>query len=79
MDSYLITTAADLRREELLREAQQSRLVAQVRDPHELRHRIGDALIRVGRRLSDEPLGPATPVSRGPSGPARNRPRGRTA
>ncbi|MEV6631202.1 hypothetical protein AB0M54_10660 [Actinoplanes sp. NPDC051470] len=79
MYPYPINTAADLRRDDLLRQAEQSRLVAQVRDPHQLRHRIGDALIRVGRRLADEPPAPASPVSRGPQGPARNRPRGRTA
>lgn len=79
MDSYLVTTAADHHRQELLRAAEKSRLVAQVRDPHQLRHRIGDALIRVGRRLADEPLAPATPLGRGPAGPARNHPRNRTA
>jgi hypothetical protein len=54
MYPYLITTAADLRREELLREAEEARLVAEVRDPHPWRHRIGDALIKFGRVLAEE-------------------------
>ena len=79
MYPYPVDAVAGLRREELLREAEQSRLVAQVRDPHQFRHRIGDVLIRVGRRLADEPPAPPAPVSRGPQGPARNRPRNRIA
>ena len=55
MNDYLISTAAQLRREDLLREAEHARLVASVREPHALRHRVGAGLIGLGRLLADEP------------------------
>jgi hypothetical protein len=55
MNEYLISTAAEWHRDDLLREAEQARRATSVREPHQLRHRLGDGLIRLGRRLADEP------------------------
>ena len=55
MNDYLISTAARLHREELLREAEHARLAGSVREPHALRHSVGAGLIRLGRLLADEP------------------------
>jgi hypothetical protein len=55
MNEYLISAAAELRRADLLREAEHARRAASVREPHQLRHRLGAGLIGLGRRLADEP------------------------
>ena len=65
MYSYLISTTARLRTDELLREADRARLVSAVRERHAWRHRVGRGLIRVGRALNDEPAEmPARPRAR---------------
>ena len=55
MNSYLTSTTAELRREELLREAAHERLATSLRDRHPWRRRVGQGLIHVGRLLADEP------------------------
>ena len=55
MNDYLISTVAQLHRQELLREAEHARLATSVREPHALRHRLGAGLIRLGRLVADEP------------------------
>jgi hypothetical protein len=62
MFPYLISATAELHQQELLRNAERARLVAAVRDRHALRHRMGQRLIRVGRRLADEPADRGAPV-----------------
>jgi len=55
MDMYPISTAAELHRGDLLREAQHERLAASFREAHAWRNRMGTVLITVGRLLTDEP------------------------
>ncbi len=55
MDEYLLSTTTELHRHDLLREAEQARVGAQLREPHALRHRLGEAFIRLGRRMAEEP------------------------
>jgi hypothetical protein len=62
MDHYLLSTTSELHRNDLLREAEQARLGAQLREPHAWRHRLGKAFIRLGRRLADEPASRARPA-----------------
>ena len=55
MDEYLIGTTVELHRNDLLREAERARVGAQLREPHAWRNRLGEAFIRLGRRMADEP------------------------
>jgi hypothetical protein len=55
MDQYLLSTTAELHRNDLLQEAEQARVGAQMREPHAWRHRLGEAFIRLGRRMAEEP------------------------
>ena len=55
MDEYLLSTNLELHRNDLLREAGEARTAAGLRDSHAWRHRVGQALIRLGRRMADEP------------------------
>ncbi|HET6531653.1 MAG TPA: hypothetical protein VFH03_13735 [Actinoplanes sp.] len=55
MDSYLTSTVAELHREDLLRAAEHQRVAMLAGPAHPWRNRMGAALIRVGRRLLDEP------------------------
>lgn len=55
MDEYLLSTNVELHRNDLLREAEEARFSAQLREPRAWRHRLGEALIRLGRRMADQP------------------------
>jgi len=55
MDAHLLNTHLELHRDDLLREAEQARIGAQLREPHAWRHRLGEAFIRLGRRMAAEP------------------------
>ena len=58
MDEYLHSAnVVDLHRDDLLREAEQDRIGAQLREPHAMRHRVGEAFIRLGHRMAEEPAG----------------------
>jgi hypothetical protein len=61
MSTYLASTAAQLHRDDLLREARHAKLVAEFREPHAWRNRMGAALIRAGRFLADDPPPPPAP------------------
>lgn len=52
---HLLSTAAELHREDLLREAEQARLTAGPPKPRALRRRLGEHLIRLGHRLTGDP------------------------
>lgn len=58
MHPDLISTTAQLHRDDLRREADHHRLVTTVREPHAWRRRTGTALIRAGRFLAGEPADP---------------------
>jgi hypothetical protein len=55
MDQYLLSETTELHRNDLLHEAEQARLGAELREPHAWRHRLGEALIRLGHRMAEEP------------------------
>ena len=55
MNEYLVIANLEPHRDDLLREAEQARLAARLHDPHVWRHRVGRALIRLGRRMAAEP------------------------
>jgi hypothetical protein len=81
MDEYLLSATTELHRNDLLREAEQARIGAQLREPHAWRRRLGEAFIRLGRRMADEPAS----LARAPGEPRRriaraaDEPRPRTA
>ena len=54
MDEYLLSDV-DLHRDDLLREAEQDRIGAQLHESHAWRHRVGEAFIRLGQRMAEEP------------------------
>lgn len=55
MDPDLLSTTNELHHDDLLREAEKARVGARLRERHAWRHRLGEALIRLGRRMADEP------------------------
>jgi len=55
MDQYLLSETTELHRNDLLHEAEQARLGAKMREPHAWRHRVGEAFIRLGQRMAEEP------------------------
>jgi len=55
MDEYLLSANVDLHRDDLLREAEQDRIGAPLHESHAWRHRVGEAFIRLGQRMAEEP------------------------
>jgi hypothetical protein len=76
--SSLTAALALLRQDELLREAEHYWKSDQYRDSRRLRHRIGDTLIRAGRRLNGERPVRSLSLGRVSQAPTGNAPLDRT-